>query len=547
MSRKRQGKATLWTLAFLLAAATASVLVIKRKSPGLSGKEFGGAPEIYGKQCAPCHGAEGFGDGKAAYLLRPRPRDFSQGKFLLVSTDNRVPTDEDLFRTISRGMPGSAMPPWGHLPENDRRALVRYIRTLAFEGKVKRLMGFTEKLEAGKPLSRKAAEEVAGYQLEVGKSLELPPEAPVSQPILEQGRKVYVATCAKCHGREGRGDGPENMEDDLGFRAFPRDFTKGVFKGSPEAKELAYRIRGGMPGSAMPTSEFRGSEDLWAVVHYVRSLIQPGAQERVAQRRQTIVARRASELPGDPLAPGWDSLPATYIVLMPLWWRDERIEGVDVRAAHDGETLAIQITWKDATANQEQAHVTTFGDAAALQFSSLADPPFFGMGDAAAAVNIWLWKAAWEQDLITRNGPAPTHPRAMMDFDISVKQPGPGVAAHVPSKAEDRDPTFYAGWGAGNLISNPHRQTAVEDLNAKGFGTLQAKGLPAQVVRGRGTWKDGIWRVVFVRRLTPSATGDVRFQPGRSVRIGFGVWDGEQGDRNGQKSVTIWHDLALAP
>ena len=141
MSRKEQGRVFLWVLAFLLAASIAGLLVIRRQSPGLSGKQFGRAPEIYRQQCAPCHGTDGFGDGKAAYLLRPRPRDFSQGKFLLVSTDNRIPTDEDLFRTIGRGMPGSAMPPWSHLAEQDRRALVRYVRALAFEGKVQRLMG----------------------------------------------------------------------------------------------------------------------------------------------------------------------------------------------------------------------------------------------------------------------------------------------------------------------------------------------------------------------------------------------------------------------
>ncbi|HEX9637640.1 MAG TPA: c-type cytochrome, partial [Acidobacteriota bacterium] len=75
------------------------------------------APELlelgratYQKQCAACHGAEGRGDGDAAYLLYPKPRDFTAGRYRLVSTWERVPTDQDLFSTISRGMPGSAMP-----------------------------------------------------------------------------------------------------------------------------------------------------------------------------------------------------------------------------------------------------------------------------------------------------------------------------------------------------------------------------------------------------------------------------------------------------
>jgi mono/diheme cytochrome c family protein len=77
----------------------------------------------YQKECLACHGQDGNGEGEAAYLLYPRPRDFTSGEFRLVSTWDDVPTGEDLFRTISRGMPGSAMPSWSHLPERTRWGL----------------------------------------------------------------------------------------------------------------------------------------------------------------------------------------------------------------------------------------------------------------------------------------------------------------------------------------------------------------------------------------------------------------------------------------
>ena len=129
---------------------------------------------------------------------------------------------------------------------------------------------------------------------------------------------------------------------------------------------------------------------------------------------------------------------------------------------------------------------------------------------------------------------------------MAVKQLGPSASATVPSKLDDRDPKFYGGWGAGNLISNPHRARTVENLNAKGFGSLHSQGLPGQIVKGKGVWKDGRWRVTFERSLAAGNKGDVEFRPGQSVPVGFAVWDGQAGDRNGQKSVTIWHDLALA-
>jgi DMSO reductase family type II enzyme heme b subunit len=531
-------------LAFLLALAVAGLVVSQRRAPAragfaLKGKEYGQAGQIFLKQCSACHGAEGFGDGPAAYLVHPRPRDFSQGKFLLVTTDNRVPTDEDLFRTISRGMPGSAMPPWAHLPEQDRRDLVRYVRALTLRGKIQRLMGLQGGVEAANPMKPKAAEDTAKYLLEVGAALRIPAPVPVSDEVLGQGRQVYRAYCAKCHGQEGRGDGQQKMEDDLGFRAYPRDFTRGIFKGGVDSNDLAYRILGGMPGTAMPNSEFKSPGELWAVVHFVRSLVTPGAQERVVQQRRTVTAQRVGQLPGN-----WDQVEPTYIALMPLWWRDERVEGVEVRAVHDGANLAIELAWKDLSENREQAHAATFGDGAALQFSGDADPPFFGMGEARGVVNIWMWKAAWENDLVTHADP---YPRAMMSFNMAVKRLGPTAASQVPSQLDDRDPKFYGGWAAGNLISNPHRNGSVENLHAQGFGTLQSPGLAGQMVRGKGAWKDGRWRVSFERSLAAAGKGDVEFRPGQSVRVGCAVWDGQSGDRNGQKSVTIWHDLALAP
>ena len=58
-------------------------------------------------------------------------RAISLQRYRLVSTWDRVPTDQDLFDTISRGMPGSAMPSWEHLTTDQRWGLVYYIKSLA--------------------------------------------------------------------------------------------------------------------------------------------------------------------------------------------------------------------------------------------------------------------------------------------------------------------------------------------------------------------------------------------------------------------------------
>ena len=111
---------------------------------------------LYQKQCATCHGDQGLGDGPAAYLLNPKPRDFASGVFRLTSTTKWLPSDDDLRATLRRGMPGSAMPPWDHLPAADLDALVAVVRQLAVDGRAARLRA------GDSDLSEAEAREIAG-------------------------------------------------------------------------------------------------------------------------------------------------------------------------------------------------------------------------------------------------------------------------------------------------------------------------------------------------------------------------------------------------
>ena len=70
--------------------------------------------ELYKTRCAVCHGERGAGDGVAADLMYPKPRDFSLALFKYKTSSGLLPpTDEDLFRTIKEGLPGTAMSGWG--------------------------------------------------------------------------------------------------------------------------------------------------------------------------------------------------------------------------------------------------------------------------------------------------------------------------------------------------------------------------------------------------------------------------------------------------
>ncbi len=71
--------------------------------------------------CVACHGPGGKGDGAAAAALNPKPADWTSKKV-------QDESDGELFWKISNGR--GAMPPWRHLPENERWALIHFIRSL---------------------------------------------------------------------------------------------------------------------------------------------------------------------------------------------------------------------------------------------------------------------------------------------------------------------------------------------------------------------------------------------------------------------------------
>ena len=83
---------------------------------------------LYKLYCASCHGVSGDGTGDLAYLVYPKPRDFTGGKFKIKSTlPGLPPTDDDLFKTIRQGMPGTAMPAFNFLKDDEIKSLEKNI------------------------------------------------------------------------------------------------------------------------------------------------------------------------------------------------------------------------------------------------------------------------------------------------------------------------------------------------------------------------------------------------------------------------------------
>ena len=282
----------------------------------------------------------------------------------------------------------------------------------------------------------------------------------------------------------------------------------------------------------MPAATSMPPEDFWSLTAYVRSFVPAGAQDRVEQVQHTLsVKRNRGTLSGDPPSLAWDQTPSTFLPVTPLFWRDDRIEGVNVRALHDGAHIAIQLTWDDASIDERPVKPQQFTDGVAIQLAPGNDPPFFAMGQKDAQVNIWHWKASWQHD--------------MAGGGDSLAKTYPDRPAISQVVAEPRYPDFQTARDAGNPVAQPKHNSSIECLTAAGFGTLTNLGPAAQGVVGTARRTANGWEVIFVHPLEPANPGELALEAGQTISIGFAVWDGGAGDRNGQKSVTIWHRLTI--
>jgi DMSO reductase family type II enzyme heme b subunit len=474
----------------------------------------------YDQHCAACHGATGDGNGPASVWLYPKPRNFSAGQFKIKSTPGQsLPTDEDLLQSVTRGLPGSSMPSFSYLAEQERRDVVQYVKSLTArtDANGRRVNLFEEAAASGA----------------LGKPVKVPTEPAAGVQELTLGREVYKKMqCALCHGETGAGDGPQvpTLKDSAGLLVRPRDFNTGLFRGGHTGRDLYLRINNGLPGTPMiPYGDDQmKSEERWALVHYVQSLRRTdvSVNDLLAPEDGLIRVKRVAKLATDPMDTAWESFDPVRVPLNPLWPEPNQVYAVAVSAVTDGKKLAVLLQWRDELPQNTAIRVQDFQDAAALQFSLSGKYGFLGMGDKDNPVNLWSWKAGWQAEAEGHGAP-----------DVhSVYQ-----SMHVDAWTFTNYSTAH---DAGNVTSFPHK-SPVEDANAAGFGSFKSQPLKQQNVAGRGVWHDGFWNVVFIRDLKSRDTDDVKFTAGKPVPVAFAVWNGEQHDRNGRKMVSNWYQLLL--
>ena len=208
--------------------------------------------KIYIVQCSGCHGINGDGRGTLALNWLPRPRDFTYGSFRYRSAPTgSLPTDEDLFQTVTQGLPGGGMPAFeAILSEQERHDVTAYI----------------------KQFSPRFAKEA------VAKPITIPDPPEVTPQRIARGVSLYADSgCPSCHGAEGRGDGRsgQDLKTSEGDPIVPRDLThKWSFRGGHTPQDIYKRIANGMDGSSMAAygEEVLEPDQIWDIVFYTLSL-----------------------------------------------------------------------------------------------------------------------------------------------------------------------------------------------------------------------------------------------------------------------------------
>ncbi|MEO8045692.1 MAG: ethylbenzene dehydrogenase-related protein [Nitrospirota bacterium] len=223
------------------------------------------------------------------------------------------------------------------------------------------------------------------------------------------------------------------------------------------------------------------------------------------------------DLPAEPEDAAWAkvspmTLPLSGQVITRPVWPEPSARALTVRSLHNGTEIAFLLEWQDNTKN-DRLTPGTFRDGVAIGLPLGDAPSFFCMGQLDHYINIWHWKADWQSDIDRR-------------------------AAKASEKARDGVRTF-------EVI--PRRVSSVEDLIGGGFSTLTTKEKQGRV-QGKAVWKDGVWHVVMRRPLvSEEQENEAKLIPGRVQTVSFAVWNGENKERNGQKSVAPWFQLVIDP
>jgi mono/diheme cytochrome c family protein len=245
--------------------------------------------DVYTQYCRSCHGDDGDGKGTAAAGLQTPPRDLRLGvyKFGAVPA-GQLPTDADFARIIRGGLHGTAMQAWD-VPVAELDDLIQFVK--AFSPRWKTETAGEPVVASPDPWAGREADAVArGTRVYHG----LAQCAVACHPAYATKPEIVASAkeLTKMDVREFREDpyDPVAKDSDYGMKIVPPDFTFNPLRSGETPGDIYRTIASGIGGTAMPTwKNVLPEEDLWAMAHYVRSLVDlRGTPAAVALRKRLL-------------------------------------------------------------------------------------------------------------------------------------------------------------------------------------------------------------------------------------------------------------------
>ena len=306
------------------------------------------------------------------------------------------------------------------------------------------------------------------------------------------GRELTLKVeCDKCHGKEGRGDGPSSLElkDDWNEMPIrPADWTAPWrFGGGNQPEDLFRTVRTGLNGTPMPSfAEDLNEEETWNVVHYIRSL----AQDTEPEVKRTLVSTKTE----NPLTlefddSRWDSAREFYVPFSGQLVLQERlfqpaVHSMRFKSLYSETEIAFRIQWNDPSSSEHKE----FGgkDEMSIQFPAQyrdgeREIPYFLMGRPGRPVNLWLW-------------------------------------SDEQGKTIDAKASRLGDW---TLLEEQSLQSSIRHVN-------------------------GQYTLIIKRERVNGQKGSIQFDPQRTiVPIAFSAVEGSSREGGSKRGVTTWYKLLL--
>ncbi len=492
--------------------------------------------KIYFRKCVWCHGVDGAGDGPGADRLWPRPRNFNQGTFKIRHTASGelplfdptkpVAGQNDLFDTVTHGLPGSAMPSWdGILTEQQRLQVLSFVTMQLVKDRK-----FDDKTETFSVL-------------DIANKDAMKPIAYSEESIKKGAQLVVDKKCVECHGMEGRGDGnPFNLKDDWGFPIQPANWHKcWNFRGSrqdPYKIDTIFRtFSTGVNGTPMPSfADNTTVEERWHMANFVNSvcerekdgdpfskLLEMDLQTDKPKINFVVPSGQIEgEIPADPKDKKWQDRSRRLIGLGGQITHKprnfvNRIDDLWVRSLYNKNEIAFMFQWDDRVKSQVEPGVTVTPVEEAPpktgeENSIAAKQNTYAVYNDAVAIQ---FPAKWQE--IT----PPEKPRFLFGEE----------KRHVDLWKWEADGTLKAYTGSGWDQPLEERSGSTEKLKLV-----------------KSEFKDGRWTVIMKRPLqTDDKDNDVQFVTGQYIPTVFFAWDGHNGDAGLKMALSAFYYSILEP